>query len=95
MHASIRRYKAKGNINEAIDLIKKEFIPAMARMPSFLAYYAMDAGDDVVVTISVFEDAAGADASNREAAKLVGEKLSDLVDGPPEITSGEVLAAES
>ena len=95
MHTSIRRYKLAGDLDEATDLIKREFIPAMATMPGFLAYYAMHAGDGTVTSISVFEDAEGAEASNRKAAEVVGEKLSHLVDGPPEITSGEVIAAES
>lgn len=95
MHVSIRRYRAKGNIAEASKVIHEDLIPALATMPGFLAYYAIDAGDGIVVSVSVFEDAAGAEESNREAAKVVGTKLSDLVEGPPEIISGEVFAAES
>jgi len=95
MHATIRRYKVTGDIAEANTVIHQDLIPVLAKMPSFIAYYAIDAGDGEVTSVSVFEDAAGAEESNRAAAKVVGDKLSHLVEGSPEITAGEVFAAES
>ncbi len=95
MYVTIRRYKVTGDITEADTVIHRDLIPALAKMPSFIAYYAIDAGDGVAVSVSVFEDAAGAEESNRVAAEVVGSKMSHLVEGPPEITAGDVFAAES
>jgi hypothetical protein len=41
----------------------------------------------------VFEDRAGAAASNRLAAEYVGRNLADRFPSLPEITSGEVRAS--
>lgn len=49
------------------------------------------ADEGVVATISVFEDEAGAEASNRLAAEYVRENVEPLIEGPPEITQGGVL----
>ena len=70
-HTSIQRLKLTGELKEANDVLKRGFSPATATMPSFLAFYAMEAGGGEVVTTSVFEDVDGADASNRKAAEIV------------------------
>lgn len=95
MHVTIRRYKVTGDIAEINTVVHRDLIPRLAGMPSFIAYYVIDAGDGVVASVSVFEDAQGAEDSDRAAAVVVGDKLSHLVEGPPEITAGEVFAAES
>lgn len=56
----------------------------------FVAYYAINAGDGVVASISVFETQAGAEESNRMAASWVKQNLASLLPTPPEITAGEV-----
>jgi hypothetical protein len=95
MFATVRRYKVKGDIAEINQVVHQHLIPALARLPSFIAYYAFDAGDGVIASVSVFEDAAGAEESDNEAARVVGDNLADLDSGPPEILAGEVFAAES
>jgi hypothetical protein len=55
-----------------------------------MAYYALNAGDGVVASISVFETQAGAEEANRMAASWVKENLAALLPTPPEITAGEV-----
>ena len=95
MYVTVRRYEVKGDIAEINEVVQKDLIPALARLPSFIAYYVFDAGDGVIASVSVFEDADGAEGSNKEAARVVGDKLAHLVSGPPEITAGEVFAAES
>jgi hypothetical protein len=50
----------------------------------------VDADNDVVASVSVFQDQAGAEESNRMAAGQVKEKIAALVAGAPEITAGAV-----
>ncbi len=95
MHATIRRYKMKGPVAEAGKLVHEHLIPVLASIDTFIAYYAIDAGDGTAVSVSVYEDETGTKQSNHEAARVVGAKLNHLVDGPPEIIAGEVFAAES
>ncbi|MFI8521531.1 hypothetical protein ACIGEZ_27480 [Streptomyces sp. NPDC085481] len=68
-------------------------MPLLRRVPGFVAYYWVDAGDGVMVSTSVFEDRAGAEASVREAADFVRDNLASLLPNPPQVTAGPVVAA--
>jgi heme-degrading monooxygenase HmoA len=93
MFASIRRYKLKpGAMPEIARQVNAGFVPIVSKAPGFVAYYLVDGGGDFGATVSVFQDRAGAEESNRMAAGWVKEHIASLVAGPPEITAGEVLA---
>ena len=68
MYASIRQGKAKpGLVEELTRRIKEGAIPIISDVEGFRAYYVVYAGDDTVTAISVFNDYAGAEESNRRA----------------------------
>ena len=91
MYTSIRRYKiGAGSIDELMRIIKEGAVPILRDVPGFITYYVLDAGEGVVATISVFENQAGADESNRRAADWVRENVAAFQPGQPEITAGEV-----
>ena len=91
MYASIRRYKTSpGAGAELAQRVNQGFVPIISKAPGFVAYYLVDAGNDVVASVSVFQDQAGAEESNRMAANWVKENIASLVSGPPEITAGAV-----
>lgn len=89
MHASIRKYRAK-DTPEVIRRAEEGFVPIISGSDGFIAYYLVDAGEGTLVTISLFDDLAGANRSVRAAAEWVKDNLIELMDGPPEITLGEV-----
>ncbi len=92
MYASIRRYQVDpGSVDEVVKRAEEGFMPIVGGVPGFNAYYIVNAGDGVVASISLFEDQAGAEESNRLAADWVKDNLAPLVTGPPEITAGEVV----
>jgi hypothetical protein len=68
------------------------FVPPISETPGFEAYYLVDAGNGVVVSISLFSERARADESNRGAAEWVRHNLADIVQRPPEVLTGEVVA---
>lgn len=91
MYASIRRYKTTpGGAAELARRVNQGFVPMISTAPGFVAYYVVDAGNDVVASVSVFQDQAGVDESNRMAADWVKENIAALVVGAPEITAGIV-----
>jgi hypothetical protein len=51
-------------------------------------------GRGPVVSVSIFEDRAGAEESNRIAAEWVGHNLAAMLPNPPEVIVGEVGAGE-
>lgn len=91
MYASIRRYKVDSkSVGEVFRQANEGFVPTISKVPGFVGYYGLDAGNGVMVTISLFKDQAGTKESERLAAEWVGKNLSHLVQAPPEITAGEV-----
>ena len=91
MYVSVRRYETHpAAVDEVMRRAEEGFVPIISKAPGFIAYYALDAGDGVVVSISIFTDQAGAEESNTVAAEWVMENLASLVPDPPEITAGEV-----
>lgn len=92
MFATVRRYEGVTNPDEAARLVKEGFAPLLSRIPGFLAYYWIDAGEGVMISTSVFEDKAGAEKSNRMAAEWAAQNLAALLVKAPQITAGEVVA---
>jgi len=91
MYASVRRYEMDpGSVDEVMRRVEEGFVPIVSKAPGFIAYYALDAGDGVVASITVFEDQAGAEESDRMAADWVKENVASLLPTPPEATAGDV-----
>jgi hypothetical protein len=91
MYTSIRRYKVQpGAASEIARLVQTGFLPIVSSAPGFVSYTLLDAGNDTIATINIFQTQAGADESNRLAADWVKQNIASLVAGPPEITAGDV-----
>ena len=92
MHAVIRRYKVRlGTVASAAQHAESSLLPQMNRLPGFVAYYLLDAGDSVLASISVCETPEGADAAAALAASWFRSDWPSFKLIPPEITDGEVL----
>jgi hypothetical protein len=72
MYSSIRRANGKpGTVPEVIRKVKEGFVPIASSVPGFVAYYLVDIGNDSVMTVSIFQDKAGAEESGKRAADWV------------------------
>ncbi|MFE3582727.1 hypothetical protein [Streptomyces vinaceus] len=78
---------------EAGRRVDEGFVPLLRQVPGFVAYYWVDAGGGVMLSTSVFEDRAGAEESVTRAADFVRDNLASLLPEPPQVTSGQVVAA--
>ncbi|HET9918645.1 MAG TPA: hypothetical protein VFQ30_02295 [Ktedonobacteraceae bacterium] len=96
MYAAIRRYRIKntGDIDEIVRRAQEGFVPLIKQAQGFVAYHLINAGNNTVVTFSLFQDRAGAEESTRLAANWVNQNLAQYVEGAPEVTAGEVLLHE-
>ena len=92
MYAAIRRYNAKpdASISEVTRRIQEGFVPLVSALPGFVAYYGVAAENNVLVTVSIFEDQAGEEESTRRAAEWVKQNIAEFIQGPPEVTAGSV-----
>jgi hypothetical protein len=92
MYAAIRQAKAKtGTAEELARRIKDGAIPIISDVDGFMAYYVVYAPDDTVTAISIFNNHAGAEESNRRAVAWIDENLSPLLAGPPTAVAGPVI----
>ena len=66
MYASIRYYRT-AKLDEVIRQVTEHFMPMISRAPGFQAYYLVHAGQDVTISVSIFDTRAGAEASNRRS----------------------------
>ena len=90
MYMSIRQYEGLEQMDEIARRVEDGFVPTISEVPGFVAYYLVDAGDGSGATITVFENRAAAEESNKKAADWVKENLDPLVPNPPKIWVGEV-----
>jgi hypothetical protein len=92
MYATVRRYEGVTDPREAGRRVNEGFVPLVSQIPGFVGYFWVDAGGGVMVSMSVFQDQAGAKESNKRAADWVRQNLAPLLPNPPQITAGEVVA---
>lgn len=95
MFASVRRYEGVTDPAEAGRRVAEGFVPLLKEIDGLTAYHFIDAGDGVMCSMSVFDDKAGADASNERAAGWVQENLAELAPNPPSVIEGEVVATST
>jgi hypothetical protein len=92
MYAAIRQGKAKAGMAEELTLrIKEGAIPIISDVPGFKAYYVVYAPDDTVTAISIFDDYAGAEESNKRVLAWIMQSLSPLLTGPATAVAGPVI----
>ncbi len=92
MYATIRRCEGLNSPEQLTrSLQEQEFVATLKGIEGFIAYYLIDAGDRSVASVTVCQDHAGAEESNRVASRFVAERLSDLGLNPPTVTAGNVV----
>ena len=92
MYAAIRQGKARAGVAaELTERIKAGAIPLISDVPGFQAYYVVYAPDDTVTAISIFNNHAGAEESNRRGLAWIEENLAPLLSGPATAVAGPVI----
>src|SRR5262245_50787915 len=91
---TVRRYDGVTDSKEAARRIQEDFIPLISKIPGFVSYYWVDEGDNVMVSVSVYETREAEEESNRVAANFVKQhaNIARLLPKPPQITAGQVVA---
>lgn len=92
MYAAIRQAKAKtGAAEELAARIKEGAIPIISDVDGFMAYYVVYAPDDTVTAISIFNNHASAEESNRRVVAWIEKDLAPLLAGPATAVAGPVI----
>ena len=88
MYVAVRRYEVKpGSEDEIGRTVKEGFVPIVSKAPGFIAYYAISR-DGFACSISVFQNQAQAEESNRLAAGWV-KTVGHLFPKAPQVSAGE------
>jgi hypothetical protein len=94
MHATIRRYDGVDQ-NRSAELTRKAnetLVPKLNKLPGFVGYYLIEAGNGVFTSLSLFETPEQGMESTRIVATWIrDEKLETFIPNEPKITSGEVV----
>jgi hypothetical protein len=93
MYAVIRRYEG---IDPAVvpDIgrsVNENLLPAMSGIPGFVAYYALEEGNGVIASISIFQDRSSADEGARVFADPARASDARPLLTTAQVTRGEVL----
>jgi quinol monooxygenase YgiN len=91
MYVSVKRYVTDPkSVNEVMQRIREELVLIIGKAPGFLNYHVLDGGNGVFASISMFEDKAGEEESNRLVANWA-KTLGSLLPDQPQITAGHVV----
>lgn len=94
MYLIIRRFAHMRSVSEAARRAESGIGPMLKQESGFRGYYVFDGGNGVGGSVTLFESRDEALAANDKALAWIKASLSDLLDGEPEITAGEVPARE-
>jgi heme-degrading monooxygenase HmoA len=90
MYVSIRRYVDNPGLADELAARSDEVKAVVEPIQGFKDYYLVKATDGTV-SITICEDRAGAEESNRSAAAWIKENMPEIATSPPEISAGEVV----
>jgi hypothetical protein len=92
MYATVRTYSTSPDLADALVSNEAEVKRLITGIDGCKAYYLVRTADGAV-SVSVYEDEAGASESNSLAANWLRENLPDLGASAPQVSAGEVVIA--
>ena len=91
MHATIYHYDGvTGSIDEVVR-VGRQLAIALRKSPGFVSYALLDAGDGVLVAVSIFEQKTELEAADRLVEAWVRNHLAALLPQPGQVITGEVI----
>lgn len=97
MYASLRTYRIGdgGDVDALMHRVDRDFARAMEQEPGFIAYQCIDLGGGKICSMSIFQDAEQAEASNELAAEWVEAELADFSIHRMGVMGGEVMVSRA
>ncbi|MCW3065826.1 MAG: hypothetical protein JWN32_2998 [Solirubrobacterales bacterium] len=96
MFASVRRYRLqRGSMDDLTRRVDEGFADEISAREGFVSYEFLDCGDGQVMTMSVFRDADGAEASRDLAQHWTTTHLGDMEFVRIETLGGEIIVSRA
>lgn len=94
MYVQVAHYKlGTGTVEDLRSRVTEGPVKVMGDVPGFVDYYAFDAGDGVVASVTVFADRSGVEEVERRLADWIEATVAALHISPGEVSEGEVFAS--
>ncbi len=90
MYATVRTYSGGPELADALVSHEADVKSLISGIDGFKAYYLVRTTDGTV-SISVYENEAGANESTSAAANWISENLPELGGSAPQVSAGEVV----
>ncbi|MGH2600185.1 MAG: hypothetical protein ACRDJ9_12470 [Dehalococcoidia bacterium] len=91
LHATICRYDGVTTSIDEVMHTGRQLAFALSEAPGFVSYAVLDAGDGVLVSVTVFDDPTDLAAADQFIGRWVAEHLAALLSRPSEVIAGEVI----
>ena len=91
MYTTVRIYAGASTLVDDLVRHQASVKAAISAIPGFRSYSLLRTAEGGGASISVCDDQAGAEATNRAAAAWIAQNLPDLAIAPPAISAGEVV----
>jgi hypothetical protein len=92
MYSAVRRYEGVTDPTEAARRVRDEFVPYISGLPGFVEYYWIDLGQNVMLSVSVFDSLPNAIEGNQSAVAWVRANMASVLPQNPRVESGKVVA---
>jgi hypothetical protein len=90
MYATIRRYDNNPDLADRLAARSDEIKALMLGVAGFRAYHLVRSNDGTA-SITICDDQAGTEETNRIAASWLQENMPDAVSAAPQVTAGEIV----
>ena len=92
MFTVIRKYKVQRGAGPGLaERVREGFLPLLSQLPGLKGYQLLDGGPDILISITMFENADQALASSETAAEWVRNNVLEFTRGMPEVVAGNAL----
>lgn len=93
VYATIRTYAGENDLVAELQRNQESVRSLISAVAGFRAYYLVATADGGAASVTVCDDQAGAEESNRAAASWIAENLPGLSIAAPAVSAGEVAIA--
>jgi heme-degrading monooxygenase HmoA len=90
MYATTRIYSEAEGLADAVAEHRTEILGLFEEIAGFRGYYMVRTGPNSATSVTVYDDQAGAEASNQVARDWVAANLGGVSISPPQVLAGEV-----
>jgi hypothetical protein len=94
MYVQVAHYRlGTGSADELAGRVAEGPLKAMPEVPGFVDYYAFDAGEGLVASVSVFESRTGVEEAERRLGEWVEQTVAEFDIKPGHMSEGSVFAS--